>query len=311
MPPRLSVVSPVFKAENCVGELHRRLTAVLRGMEIDYEIVLVDDGSPDASAERIERIAASDPHVVAVMLSRNFGQHPAIIAGVAEARGDVIAVIDCDLQDPPEALPALYAQIVEGFDVVLARRRNRKDRLFKRTASRLWFALLNVLSDFFIEPGSGSFSMITRQVASELLRMPNRGAHYQLILRWLGFRQAYIEIDHAERFEGKSSYSLRRLVRHALSGVVAHSTRLLYFSVYAGFFFVALSILQFAYVLFLKWKHGVGVAGWTSLMAATWLIGGAILFSLGVTGIYIGRIVEEVKQQPVYVVWRRIRAEEH
>jgi dolichol-phosphate mannosyltransferase len=309
LPPRLSVVSPVFKAENCVGELHRRLTAALRAMDLDYEIVLVDDGSPDRSGEAIERIAASDPRVTALLLSRNFGQHAAILAGLAEARGETIVVIDCDLQDPPESIPLLYAKMAEGFDVVIARRRARKDSLFKRWTSRLWFALLNRLSDVPIDTDAGAFSIITRAVAAELLRMPNRRSHYQLVLRWLGFRQAYVDVEHGARHEGRSSYSLAKLIGHALSGVVSHSTRLLYFSVYAGFGFVMLAIAQFGYAVFLKLAHGVGVAGWTSLMAAIWLVGGAILSSLGVIGMYLGRIVEDVQQRPAYVVRRRIRIE--
>jgi glycosyltransferase involved in cell wall biosynthesis len=276
-------------------------------MAIEYEIVLVDDGSPDESGRIMESIASSDDRVVAVFLSRNFGQHAAILAGLAEARGEAIVVIDCDLQDRPEEIPRLCAKRSEGFEVVIARRRQRKDSLFKRATSRLWFAVLNRLSDVTIDPAAGSFSLLTRNVADELLKMPNRRSHFQLILRWLGFRQTYVDVEHGPRFEGRSSYSLGKLVTHALSGVVAHSTRLLYFSVYAGFAFVALSIVQFAYVLFLKVVHGVGVAGWASLMAAIWLMGGAILSSLGVLGIYLGRIVDDVKQRPAYVVRRRIR----
>jgi len=310
MPPRLSVISPVFKDKNCIDELHRRLTAVLRSMQIDYEIVLVNDGSPDRSGELIERIAASDPRVTALLLSRNFGQHAAIQAGLAEARGEVIAVIDCDLQDLPEDIPLLYAKMSEGFDVVIARRLRGKDSFFKRTMSRLWFSIINRLSDFPIEPDAGAFSIIARPVAAELLRMPNRRSHYQLVLHWLGFRRAYVTVDHETRYEGRSSYSLTKLVAHALSGVVTHSTRLLYFSVYAGFAFVTLSILQFGYVVFLKLAHGVGVAGWTSLIAAIWLVGGAILSSLGVIGIYLAGIVEDVQQRPTYVVRSRFRIEQ-
>jgi polyisoprenyl-phosphate glycosyltransferase len=309
LPPRLSVVSPVFKAENCIDELHRRLTAVLRSMEIDYEIVLVDDGSPDRSGERIEQIAASDARVTALLRSRNFGQHPAILAGLAEARGEAIVVIDCDLQDAPEDIPKLYAKMAEGFDVVVARRVERKDSFFKRATSRLWFAALNRLSDFPADPGRGTFSIVTRAVADELLRMPNRRWHYQLILRWLGFRQTYVSVEHRPRFAGRSSYSLAKLVAHALAGVVSHSTRLLYFSVYAGFAFMAFSIVQFGYVIFLKLAHNVGVAGWASVMAAIWLVGGAILFSVGVIGAYLGGVVEDVQQRPIYVVRRRIRSE--
>jgi dolichol-phosphate mannosyltransferase len=308
LPPQLSVVSPVYRAEGCLDELHRRLTAALRQLNVEYEIVLVDDGSPDRSGELLTRIANADPRVTAVILSRNFGQHAAILAGVAEARGDAIVVMDCDLQDRPEDIPLLHAKLREGFDVVIARRTGRTGSAFKRTTSRLWFAILNRFSDMPIEPSAGSFSGLTRQVAAELLRMPNRNTHYQLVLRWLGFRQTYVTVDDGGRFEGKSSYSVRRLVSHATSGIVAHSTKLLHFSIYLGFVFVVFAVAQFAWVIFRKFVNGIDVEGWASLMAAGWLIGGAILFSLGVIGIYLGRIVDDVKQRPPYIVSRRVRS---
>jgi dolichol-phosphate mannosyltransferase len=307
VPPELSIVSPVYRAEACIAELHRRLTAVLAPMTVEYEIILVDDGSPDRSGELLEGIAAGDPRVTAVILSRNFGQHAAILAGLAEACGERIVVMDCDLQDRPEDVPHLLAKLDEGFDVVIARRLRRKTGMLKRLTSRIWFALLNRLSAIRIEPGSGSFSALRRKVAAELLRMPNRHSHYQLVLLWLGFRQTYLDVDDGGRFEGRGAYSLPRLLSHALSGVVSHSTRLLYFSIYSGFVFVLLSIVQFAYVLVQKISNGVGVAGWASLMATMWLIGGAVLSSLGVIGIYLGRIVDDVKQRPAYVVRHRIR----
>jgi polyisoprenyl-phosphate glycosyltransferase len=309
VPPRLSIVSPVYKAEGCIDELHGRLTSVLGAMQIDYEIILVDDGSPDRSGELISRIAANDRHVTALLLSRNFGQHPAILAGLAETRGEAVIVMDCDLQDRPEEIPLLYAKLQEGFDVVVARRRVRQHSLFKRITSRIWFALLNKLSDAPLDPDAGSFSILTRAVLEQLLAMPHRQSHYAFIVRWMGFRQTYVDVQHAARHEGRSSYSLGRLLEHAVVGVTAHSTRLLNFSIYAGFSFFVLACLQFSYVIFKKLAHGIGLAGWTSVMASIWLVGGAVLFSLGVIGIYIGRIVEDVKQRPSYIVRKRIRQE--
>lgn len=307
MPPELSIVSPVYRAEVCIEVLHRRLTTVLAQLNAEYEIILVDDGSPDRSGELLEKLAASDPHVTAVILSRNFGQHAAILAGLSEAKGERIVVMDCDLQDRPEDIPQLLARLNEGFDVVLARRVRRTTSVFKRVTSRIWFALLNRLTDFPIDPNAGSFSALRRKVAAELLRMPNRHSHYQLVLRWLGFRQTYLDVEDGGRFEGRSSYTLISLLSHAVSGVVSHSTRLLSLSIYSGFVFVLISILQFAYVIVQKILNDIGVSGWASLMATMWLIGGAILSSLGVIGIYVGRIVDDVKQRPAYVVSRRVR----
>lgn len=309
MPLQLAIVSPVYRAEGCIEELHRRLTSVLEGMQVDYEIILVDDGSPDRSGETLERIAIADPHVTAVILSRNFGQHAAILAGLSESTASAVVVMDCDLQDRPEDIPLLYAKLAEGLDIVIARRRQRQDSWFKRVTSRIWFGILNRLTDSPTEPEAGSFSIITRPVVDELLSMPNRRSHYLFVLKWLGFRQAYVDVQHNQRFSGKSSYSFWRLVAHAMSGITAHSTRLLHMSIYAGFSFVILAIVQFAYVIFRKLADGIGVEGWASVMAAIWLMGGAILFSLGVIGIYVGRIVEDVKGRPPFVVRRRVRAE--
>ncbi len=306
MLPQLTVVSPVYRAEGCIEELHRRLTDVLVAMGIDYEIVFVEDGSPDRSAEVLSRIAKRDPRVTALLLSRNFGQAPAILAGLAESAGDAVVVMDCDLQDPPEDIPLLYAKLQEGFDVVIAHRGVRQHSLFKRVTSRLWFSLLNALTDFPADPQAGPFTIVTRDVVRELLKMPNRQSHYQFLLRWIGFRQTHVDVQHAPRHEGKSSYSLPKLLRHALTGITAHSTRLLHASIYAGFFFVIVALIQFLYVIFRKLAHGIGVAGWASVMTAIWLMGGAILFSLGVIGLYIGRIVEDVKGRPSYVIRERI-----
>src|SRR5690349_1205606 len=157
-------------------------------MNVDYEIVLVDDGSPDRSGEMLEAIANADPRVVAVVLSRNFGQHPAILAGLSEAKGDAVVVMDCDLQDRPEDIPLMDRKLREGFDVVIGRRQDRTDSLFKRVTSRAWFAILNRLTDSPADPQAGSFSMLTRQVVDALLSMPNRQSHFIFLLRWLGFR---------------------------------------------------------------------------------------------------------------------------
>jgi dolichol-phosphate mannosyltransferase len=310
LPRQLSIVTPVYRAANGLDELHRRLTSVLEKEQLDFEIVLVEDGSPDASAAAVERIARSDARVTGVLLSRNFGQHAAILAGIAEASGDLVVVMDCDLQDRPEDIPLLIAKLREGHDVVIARREARTTGFFKRTASRLWFWILNLFSDIQIERGAASFSILRRAVVDALLKMPNRNTHYQLVLRWLGFRQTYVTVSDGGRFEGTSTYSLRKLLSHAASGFVSHSTKLLHFSIYAGFLFVLLAIVQFGYVVFERFSHNVGVAGWASMMATIWFIGGAILFSLGVIGIYLSRLVDDVKERPPYVIARRIRGGE-
>jgi glycosyltransferase involved in cell wall biosynthesis len=302
----LSVVIPVYRAADCVAELHRRLTATLGGMGIPYEIILVDDGSPDASGDIIAELARHDARVVTLLLSRNFGQHAAVTAGLTEARGNWIVVMDCDLQDPPEAIPGLYHKALQGYDVVLGRRIGRKDSFFKRLTSRLWFAIFNRLADLDADPASGNFSIVSRQVIAELLRINDVHRQYLMLLRWLGFRRAYIVYEHGARFAGSSSYSISRLLRHSMATIAAHSTKLLYLAIYLGFLFVLISLGLAGYVIAMKLLYRIGVQGWTSLMAAVWLVGGAVLFSLGVLGIYIGKIFEQVKQRPLFIVRERI-----
>ena len=303
----ISVVTPVYRAEACLEELHRRLTASLQALTADYEIIYVDDGSPDRSGEIVAGIALRDPRVVTVRLSRNFGQHPAITAGLEEARGDWVVVMDCDLQDRPEDISLLLAKAQEGWDIVLARRLVRKDSFVKRVTSRLWFAIFNRLADIVLDPNTGSFSIISRPVVDAFLAIRDKHRHYLLLLGWLGFQRTYADVERSERYAGRSTYNVSRLITHAVSGIASQSTRLLILSIYIGFFFVALSVVQFVYVIVMKLTHGVGVAGWASTMAVLWLIGGAILFSLGILGVYIGRIFEQVQERPLFVIRQRIR----
>jgi glycosyltransferase involved in cell wall biosynthesis len=202
---RLSVVSPVYRAAGCIAELHRRLSATLRSMNVEHEIVLVDDGSDDGSADAIRRI--DDPRVKAVILERNHGQQRAIAEGLARATGEWVVVMDCDLQDPPEAIPMLF-EAREGADIVLARRTRRKGSALRRIASRTWCRMIG------IEPGLGNFSVIHRRVVDAVLK--RAGEPYLLVLLGLPFRRRAIDVEHAERFHGRSSYTLARLVRHAI-----------------------------------------------------------------------------------------------
>jgi polyisoprenyl-phosphate glycosyltransferase len=299
---QLSVVSPVYRAEACIDELYQRLTAVLQTLVDTYEIILVEDGGPDRSWERIKALAAQDDHVRGLQLSRNFGQHPAIAAGLAASQGAFVVVIDCDLQDPPEMISRLIDQARAGFEVVYTKRRHRTDSAFKRLASRLFFFVMNTISPSFAEPGQGSFSLIARPVVQEYLRVVDVHSHYLSVLRWLGFRSTSVEVEQEPRFAGTSSYSLRKLISHALSGIAAQSTRLLHLSTAMGLLFSLIAGGQVLWLVYRKLFWSIGVEGWASLMAALWLIGGAILFSLGVVGLYLGRMFEHTRGRPLFVV---------
>jgi len=239
----LSVVVPVYSCEASLRELHRRLTESLAWTEGSYELVFIEDRSPDDSWGVLEELAQNDPHMRAFRLSRNFGQHAAITAGLSKARGRRTVVMDCDLQDPPEEIRRLYDKAVEGYDIVLARRTQKRSSLFRRLASKGYFALLNTFAGTAIDPGHGSFSIIDRKVVDSFLEFKDRDRHYLFVLYWLGYNQASIEYEHAPRASGKSAYTVRRLLAHALGGVFFQTTILLRWVIYVGFFLAALGVM--------------------------------------------------------------------
>lgn len=303
--PDLSVVIPVYGCADCLAGLHRRLTNVLQELHVRYEIVFVDDRSPDRAWPVLCELAMSDPHVRAIRLSRNFGQHAAITAGLAESAGARMIVMDCDLQDPPEAIPCLLEQAELGYDVVLARRKGRRHSVFRRLTARVYFRLLRIFSGVAIDGDFGTLSLISRDVADAYLRIRDQGRHYLFILHWLGFEQTAIDVDHAERLTGKTSYTFVRLIGHAMQGMFFQSTRLLRWIVYVGFVFAIGGVGLAAYVIYV-WATAKPYPGWTSLAVLLLIVGGMIITGVGVTGLYIGQIFTQVKGRPLYVVDRRV-----
>jgi dolichol-phosphate mannosyltransferase len=298
----LSVVVPVYGCRDCLLELHRRLTEQLATITPDYEIILVDDRSPDASWAVLKTLSTSDPRVKAVRLSRNFGQHNAITAGLAASEGRWTIVMDCDLQDPPEEIPNLYeAAHHGGYDLVLARRRARDHSRTRVLLGRVYFKLLNTFMGTHIDGTFGNFSILSRKVVKAYLEMGDRDRHYLFVLQWLGFEQGTIQFEHAARKIGSSSYSLVGLIRHAVRGVFFQTTNVLLYIVYFGFLLAAAGVALAVYdVILVAVSHPP--PGYTSVMVATIIIGGFIIVSTGVTGMYIGRVFEQVKGRPLYVI---------
>ena len=301
----LSIVVPVYNAQDCLGELHARLTAVLTAMGCSYEIVLVDDRSRDASWAVTSALARRDVHVRAVRLSRNFGQHAAITAGLAECEGDWAVVMDCDLQDPPEDIPRLFAKAREGFDVVLGRRIHRKHAWLRRATAAGYAAVLARFNRMPFDGSHGSFSIISRRVIDAFLRVGDTARHYLHLLGWLGFDTVHVDYEHAPRFAGRSSYRLRRLLRHAADGIFFQTTVLLLWIVYAGFAVAAGGALLAVWVVY-EYFASTLLPGWASLVVLVLMLGGAIIVSVGVVGLYVGKIFDEVKDRPLYVIGRRI-----
>ncbi len=297
----ISVVVPVFNSEECVDELYRRISTTLGSLDVSYEIVLVDDSSPDGSWNRIAQIARRDVAVKGFRLSRNFGQHAAITAGLSHATGRWAVVMDCDLQDPPEDIPRLYAEAHKGCDIVLAKRSGRRHSAFRRLAARAYFRTLSLFNRAPFQHEYGSFSLISRRVIDAFLAVPDRDRHYLLILYWLGFTVRSIEYEHGDRLAGGSTYTLRKLLRHAVEGVFFQTTVFLRWIVYLG---LGLSLLGFLYAgwLVMRYLFWSAFPGWTSLAVLILVIGGVVTASIGIVGLYIGKIFEQVKQRPLYVV---------
>ena len=299
---QISVVVPLYRCESCIEELCRRLTACLEAIPASFEIVLVNDASPDGDWAVTQRIAGRDRRIKAINLSRNFGQHYAISAGLDHASGQWVVVMDGDLQDPPEAIAPLYAKALEGHDIVFGRKPQRSGSLFKRASSRAFTWLLGFLMDEKLDNAVTHFSIASRKVVQNLRRLDERNRSYAFLLRWLGFDVAYVDVEHHSRHAGTSSYTFGRMLRLASELVVSQSDKPLRLSIRFGFCMALLAFAYGSYVLLNYMIQGTPVTGWTSLIVSMYFLAGVGFVALGVVGLYIGRIFEETKRRPLYVV---------
>ncbi|WP_225586986.1 glycosyltransferase family 2 protein [Algoriphagus sp. Y33] len=300
----LSIVSPVYRAENVLAELITRIKFAMPDPE--FEIILVDDYSPDNSWTEIERLSGIHPEVKGIKLSRNFGQHYAITAGLDTAKGDWIIVMDCDLQDRPEEIPNLLRKAEEGYDVVLARRANRQDGFFKRLASKIFYRTLAWLTGSTQDESIANFGIYHRKVIREIVGMRESIRYFPTMVKWVGFRQTTLDVFHAERGEGSSNYGFKRLFNLALDIMLAYSDKPIRLTVKLGLL-IALTGFLFALYTLYKYLHGdIVVAGYASLIISLWMLAGFLLITLGVVGLYIGKTFEGVKNRPIYIVEKRI-----
>ena len=304
--PLLSIVSPVYGAAAIVGPLVERISAAVAPLTAEFEIVLVEDGSPDNSWAQIAAVAGREPRVRGLRLARNFGQHAAITAGLAHTRGEYVVVMDCDLQDEPAYIPALLAKAREGYDIVLTRKANRRHAWHRNLAARGFAAVFTLLSGHRqADPQVGGYSILSRQVVDAFLQIKDVHRHYLLILGWLGFRTTVVPVEHKPRHSGRSSYTFRRLLRHALEGITSQSTLLLKFAVGIGFIYFCSSVAGATYLCISYFLHGFR-AGWASTVVLLLASTGLILMAIGILGIYIGNIFEQVRNRPLYLVQDRI-----
>ncbi|GAC1381671.1 MAG: glycosyltransferase family 2 protein [Hymenobacter sp.] len=301
-PVLFSVVSPVYRANGMVAELVQRIRTSLEPITPHFEIILVDDCSPDDSWDLIEAETNRDSRVRGLHLSRNFGQHCAITAGLDRCRGEWVVVMDCDLQDRPEEIPALFACAQQGYDLVLARRTDRQDTWGKQVLSRWFYCVLSYLTDARQDPAVANFGIYHRKVIAAVLTMRESIRYFPTMVRWVGFRTGYLAVAHAERAVGSSSYGLSKRLRLGLDVMLANSDKPLRLTVKLGlvlaggtFLFVPITLLRY-------WAGQIYQPGYASLIISIWFFSGLLLAVLGMVGLYIGKMFEQVKNRPLYIV---------
>ena len=300
--PHISIVSPVYRGEKMVAELVLRNLESVSTITDDYEIILVNDASPDNSWEEIVKQCELNPKVKGINLSRNFGQHFAITAGLNYAKGDWVVVMDCDLQDRPEEIPNLYKKAQEGFDIVYARRAARKDGFMKRMSSKLYHGVFNWLSGLKSDSAIANFGIYKHCVIDEFNKMPERARSFPSLVQYLGFKDTAIDVEHASRAEGKSSYNLHKLLKLSFDVIVSNSNKPLRLAVGLGFGMAVVSFLLAVYNVIAKWAGIIRVPGYTTTLFSIWFVGGLILFVMGVLGLYLGKIFDQVKGRQLFVV---------
>lgn len=310
-PQTISFVLPVYNGSSTIEPLRDRIHAVMEAEteHYDFELVWVDDGSKDDSWHVLERVANSDSRSVALRLSRNFGHQLSLTAGIDAACGDALIIMDTDLQDPPEVVAQLLAAWRDGFDVVYAQRKTRNDPRLKRLNSWIFYRVLRRLADIDIPPDTGEFRLIDRRVAQHIRAMRERNRFLRGMVSWVGYQQTAVQFDRDERSSGETGYTFRKLMQLALDGITGFSTTPLRLIAYAGFLTSLLAFLGILYALVLKlFFPEVTVPGWTLTLISILFIGGIQLVTLGVVGLYVGRIYSESQHRPLYLVSDECRA---
>ena len=302
----ISIISPIYKGEKMLDELVRRIEAATQQVTEDYEIVLVNDCSPDDSWTKMQEICSRDKHVKGINLSRNFGQHYAITAGLKESCGQWVVVMDCDLQDRPEEIPNLYRKAQEGYDTVFAEIMERGDKMMKKKTSG-WFG--SVFAYFTDSPkgrNTNNFGIYHRKVIDAVLSMGDVIKCFPIAVYWVGFRIGFHPVIKDERAEGTSGYTWAKLIAFALDNIVAFSNKPLRLMLRMGFGIVVISLLLALFYLIRYIAGGIAVSGFATIVISLWLIGGIIISLIGIVGLYLGRVFDQVKDRPVYIIKDKI-----
>ncbi len=300
--PYISIVSPVYNAEKLIPVLVERIEKAISSITEDYEIVLVEDGGSDNSWEVIEYISSSNPKVTGIKLSRNFGQHYAITAGLDQSKGEWIVVMDCDLQDRPEEIEKLHKKALDGYDIVLARRFERKDKRVRKLFSAIFYRTLGYLTGSEQDESVANFGIYHRKVIDSISLMRESIRYFPTMIKWVGFRSAKVDVIHDSRSDGRTNYNFKKMMRLALDIILAYSDKPLRILTKFGFVVSFLSFVLAIRALIL-WLNGrVEILGYTSLIISLWFLSGLIISTLGLVGLYVGKTFEGVKKRPIYII---------
>lgn len=301
-PPHFSIVSPVYGAEGIVEKLILEIRKSMAAIDKSYEIILVDDRSPDGGWEVMKKLSKQFAEVKSIRLSRNYGQHPAIMAGLSQVQGEWIVVMDCDLQDQPKEIITLYNKALEGFDAVLARRTNRKDSFLKKLSSKLFSKIYSYFTDIKYDNEIANFGIYNRKVVTAVLSITDQIKFFPLFVNLVGFKSTSVTVEHAERDMGTTSYSLKKLLSLAFNTIISFSNKPLKLFVKFGLTISILSFFMGIYYIYRSLHHEIEVLGYTSIIVSIWFLSGILITTIGVCGIYIGKIFDQSKGRPVYII---------
>lgn len=303
--PLVSVVIPAYNEEQVIEATFDRLYRVMKNIGLPYELIFVNDGSRDRTLDKLVQLSRSYSEVKVIDFSRNFGHQIAVTAGIDHAHGDVVILIDADLQDPPELIERFIEKWREGYDVVYAVREHRAgETWFKKQTASLFYRTLRRLTDIEIPVDTGDFRLMSRDVAKNLSHMPERHRFIRGMVSWVGYKQVGVPYQRSERFAGESKYPLKKMLKFSIDGITSFSFKPLQMATQFGFFVAAIGFVMILVLLYLKLFTAQTVQGWTSMMVVLLFLGGIQLLMLGVLGEYVGRIYDEVRHRPLYIVRR-------
>lgn len=298
----ISIVVPVYGCPEALAELSERVRKVFDGLRNDYELILVNDKCPKNSWEVIQNLASNESNIIAVNLSRNFGQHYAITCGLTMAKGEWVVVMDCDLQDEPEEIANLYEKAIEGYDIVYACRDDRKDSFFKKLGSKCFYKFLSYMTDTKQDSRIANFGIYSRKSIDALLTLKESLRFFPVNIRWLGFNSSKLTVNHSERHTGGSGYNLKKLIQLATDVIISFSDKPLKLMVKAGFIVSFTAFLFTVYILGSWLIDGTTVEGWASIMVSLWFMFGISTCFLGIVGIYVAKAFDEGKRRPLFII---------